>query len=408
MIEKIKVKGMNCRSCEKTISQSLEKLTGIDKVDVVFNNNIVKIKYDKDLITIEKIKDELIKMGYEINDKNNFFFEISFILLICLIVYFLNSYINAPSIEVGTGYGMLFIIGLTTSFHCIFMCGGINLAATANKGYRGGFHYNLGRVLSYTLIGGIIGLVGSVISVNQTTRDLINIFVGTIMFLMGLQMLRIINLPKIFKKPSAFRRAKTPFLIGVVNGFMPCGPLQSMQLYALSTGSFIAGALSMTAFSLGTVPLMMGLSFFGTLTIGKNAKLFKKTGALIILAFGLLTVLRSVELPTIVKEQIPPTAVYAIDMGEYQEINVRFERGKYVPIVVVKNKKVVWNITIENGDLNTCNNEIQMEELQINHKLKMGANQITFHPKKKGVYKYTCWMNMLYNKIYVVDKLPIE
>ena len=49
----------------------------------------------------------------------------------------------------------------------------------------------------------------------------------------------------------------SPFIVGLLNGFMPCGPLQTMQLFALGTGSAFKGALSMLIFSLGTVPLML-------------------------------------------------------------------------------------------------------------------------------------------------------
>jgi len=59
---------------------------------------------------------------------------------------------------------------------------------------------------------------------------------------------------------------------GLLNGFMPCGPLQAMQLYALGTGSFIAGATSMFMFSLGTVPLMFGLGAISSIAGGKLRK----------------------------------------------------------------------------------------------------------------------------------------
>jgi len=67
------------------------------------------------------------------------------------------------------------------------------------------------------------------------------------------------RMPKIFGRKISNAKNKGPLLVGLLNGFMPCGPLQAMQLYALGTGSFIAGATSMFMFSLGTVPLMFGL-----------------------------------------------------------------------------------------------------------------------------------------------------
>jgi len=61
------------------------------------------------------------------------------------------------------------------------------------------------------------------------------------------------------------RGNKGPFTVGLLNGLMPCGPLQAMQIYALSTGNPLKGALSMLLFSLGTVPLMFGLGALGSL-----------------------------------------------------------------------------------------------------------------------------------------------
>ena len=104
------------------------------------------------------------------------------------------------------GYGMLFVIGLITSVHCIAMCGGINLSQTLQKDtsteiskvmFRNTLEYNIGRVVSYTVIGGVLGAVGALAGIGcslQTStlfQGILKLFAGIIMVVMGVNMLGI-------------------------------------------------------------------------------------------------------------------------------------------------------------------------------------------------------------------------
>ena len=86
----------------------------------------------------------------------------------------------------------------------------------------------------------------------------------------------------------------TPLLVGVVTFFLPCGFTQSMQLYTLSTGSFIQGAFTMGAFALGTLPALALVSF-SSLGVSKQARrgIFFKTAGLIVIAFALFNLINS-------------------------------------------------------------------------------------------------------------------
>ena len=119
------------------------------------------------------------------------------------------------------------------------------------KNYKRPILYNLGRVISYTIIGGIVGGIGSIFSFNDTVKGIIILIASIIMLLMALNMLGLID----FRLPYINRlkiknKSHNALIIGLLNGLMPCGPLQAMQMYALSTGSIIKGALSMFLFSL--------------------------------------------------------------------------------------------------------------------------------------------------------------
>ena len=164
-----------------------------------------------------------------------------------------------PQINQNMSYGILFIVGLSTSLHCIAMCGGINLSQSLNankenSSIKPSLLYNFGRVVSYTLIGGIVGAIGSVVSLSGSASGIVSLAAGVFMLIMGLNMLNIFpwlrnivpRMPKFFsRKIHQKKGSSSSFVVGLLNGLMPCGPLQSMQLYTLGTGSFLAGSLSL-------------------------------------------------------------------------------------------------------------------------------------------------------------------
>ena len=86
----------------------------------------------------------------------------------------------------------------------------------------------------------------------------------------------------------------TPLLVGVATFFLPCGFTQSMQLYTLTTGSFLQGGLTMLAFALGTLPVLALMSFssFSVQTSGKKG-IFFKTAGLIVILFALFNIINS-------------------------------------------------------------------------------------------------------------------
>jgi len=104
------------------------------------------------------------------------------------------------------------------------------------------------------------------------------------------------RMPKIFGRKISNAKNKGPLLVGLLNGFMPCGPLQAMQLYALGTGSFIAGATSMFMFSLGTVPLMFGLGAISSIAGGKFTQKMMRISAVLVIVLGVVMFNRGLSL----------------------------------------------------------------------------------------------------------------
>ncbi len=102
---------------------------------------------------------------------------------------------------------------------------------------------------------------------------------------------------------SKLNHTLTPLLVGVATFFLPCGFTQSMQLYTLSTGSFLNGGLTMLAFALGTLPVLALISF-SSFSIQKSSKsgVFFKSAGLIVILFALFNLINSM----VVFGLIPP------------------------------------------------------------------------------------------------------
>lgn len=224
--------------------------------------------------------------------KKNFVSLAVILFLYALLQHFgiLNLLAPGQLADTKMGYGMLFVIGLITSVHCIAMCGGINLSqcipqpsnasdvsgsSRALDIFLPALLYNTGRVISYTAIGFLLGLVGMLLGAGTQTeisyflQGSLKMIAGIFMVIMGINMLGIfpwlrpltLRIPRFLSTKVLKKRASSrqPLFVGLLNGLMPCGPLQSMQIVALACQNPFSGALSMFLFSLGTVPLMLGL-----------------------------------------------------------------------------------------------------------------------------------------------------
>lgn len=420
----IKIDGITCDNCRNKIKKELLNIKNIKKVEIA--KNIAEITYLKKIDEINVI-DTINKLGYftkkdymseDIKDidsdmklKEFTFILVSILLLIFFIkkIFGYNIFNMIPTISNNITYGMLFITGLLTSIHCISMCGAINLMTTFNRENKVNLKkpvmYNFGRLISYTLLGGIVGLIGSVISVSEVVNGLIIILASIIMILMSLDMLNVIKfkLPKLVKFKI---KTNNSFIVGLLNGFMPCGPLQAMQVYALSTGSFLKGALSMFLFCLGTIPLMLGVGIVFNVVKGKKRIMLNKIASVLILILSIGMLFRGLNTIGINFNSVfnnYENYTVATIYNDYQKVQINLSYGSYDDIVVQKGKKVRLIINVQEKYLTGCNNVVMINEFNIKQELKVGENVIEFTPDKVGTYSMSCWMNMITNNIKVID-----
>ncbi|QAA31056.1 sulfite exporter TauE/SafE family protein [Clostridium manihotivorum] len=442
----LSVKDMTCTSCENRISNSLKELTGVIEARASFKNSSVYVRFDNEKCSYGKICSTIEAAGYNVvgdissnsNLKSNANKkEILPILAIILIAFVFirfgqNSIGFDMSSKLGTNttYIMLFVIGAFTSIHCVGMCGGIMLSQSisiknTNKysNLKPALLYNAGRLISYTILGGIVGAIGSVFSITIGTQALISIIAGVFMVIMGFNLagfkfFRGINI----KLPWSSCNTKKltsgkPLIVGLINGLMPCGPLQTMQLYALATGSAFRGATSMFIFALGTIPLMLVFGVAASFINSSNTKKLLKVSGVVVILLGFIMANRGFTLMGInispmsfINSRTLSSNVKMSDDNKAkmadgkQLINLTADGKGYTPNVVFLQKNVPAKLIIDGKQITSCNNEIVFPSLNISKKLKAGENIVEFTPSDKDI-DYSCWMGMISGKIKVVDNI---
>ncbi len=158
------------------------------------------------------------------------------------------------------------------------------------------------KIVAYTLLGFLLGSLGSVLSLTPVSRGILQIAIAIYMVGNGLRMLNVHPIFRIFSfEPPSFitrfirRKAKngnsnfTPLFLGVLTIFIPCGVTQSMMALAIGTGSALTGALIMFSFTLGTSPVFFGLTYLATRLGALAEKQFTRIVAVALLILGLIT-----------------------------------------------------------------------------------------------------------------------
>lgn len=464
MLKKIKfnIFGIHCRSCKTLIETEIDVLLGVSRVEVNHESGKAEVEFDDEKIKKEKIFSEIKKLNYQVNeteevkenesdkkfDSKPFMYGLAIFLSVALLIelYSIIQKLGGFSLlaklnEGNVGYGIIFVIGLLAGFHCVGMCGGLVVAYSANhlnktkdssdekekKSLIPHWQYNAGRFISYTVIGGILGGLGSFFGINPTFTGVITLGAGVFMVLMGLsfitnwQILEKIKLrtpefvARFLYNQKHSKKPKGPFIIGLLNGFMPCGPLQAMQLYALASGSVTRGAISMAFYVLGTIPLMFG---FGVAisSIGQQyIKKIIKVSGILVMVLGLFMANRGLtnfgygfnDLGFNNNSQIESPA--SGDVVGYQTVEMEVTYSGYKPntLYIKKGVQVRWVINVK--QLSGCTSQIMIESLNIKKNLKAGENIIEFTPPA-GVkeIKFSCGMRMVWGKFVISDKASLN
>ena len=327
----LKIDGLHCGNCEVLVERRFKGVVGVQKVAVNHGTGRADIFTTRTDTGLEEFNKVIRADGYiasrwtaskavaapsKAGAAKPDFGEIASMFLFVFAAYTLLDRFNlipeGPGIGKNMSYGFIFVIGLVAAFSsCLAVAGGLLLAIAAkyneaNPGLTGlmkfkpTLYFNAGRVLGYTAFGAAIGALGSVFSLSSFGTGIVSIVASLVMIVLGLQILHVFPgvsrflpaLPKALAhrvhdfSGGAGARAGGPAIAGALTFFLPCGFTQGLQLYVLSLGSPVAGALTMLAFSLGTLPGLLSLSALSSFARGSFQTYFVRFAAVVVVMLG--------------------------------------------------------------------------------------------------------------------------
>jgi sulfite exporter TauE/SafE/copper chaperone CopZ len=328
------VHGMHCNACVLVTESEIGDLPNISSVKSSLKNHSVEVTGNFGNKTPEQIAEELTvplkSHGYMVSVERQQHitkwgdFKIAIPIALGFAVLFvvlqkigLVNLVNAGNVT----YGTAFVIGIIASLStCMAVVGGLVLSMSATFAKEGDkikpqLMFHGGRIVSFFILGGVIGAIGSAFTLNSSATFILSLIIGVVMLILGINLLDTFHwakklqpsMPKFLAKQahgiSKFNHTLTPLLVGIATFFLPCGFTQSMQLYTLTTGSFLEGGLTMLAFALGTLPVLALVSF-SSFSIQNSSKsgIFFKTAGLVVIMFALFNLINSL----VVIGLIPP------------------------------------------------------------------------------------------------------
>ncbi|MDO8668993.1 MAG: sulfite exporter TauE/SafE family protein [Candidatus Buchananbacteria bacterium] len=435
--KKIFISGMHCKSCEILVEDHLKKINNITSVKSNHRTGQVEIFYHGHEPSNGVIEKEVISAGYQMGQKGSLpllssdyrdYRDLLIAAAILALIILVASQSGIASLDFSAGKtGLLaaLIVGLVAGVStCMALVGGLVLGlasryaeihpeASIKQKFIPHFYFNLGRIIGFGILGGVIGLLGTAFRMSSNVLGLLTIIVGGVMIFLGLKLIEIfpalrnqtISLPTSIAKFLGINRhekkysTRNALTAGALTFFLPCGFTQAMQLYAVSTGSFITGGLVMMLFALGTAPGLLGVGGLASIFKGRAARLFFMTAGLMVIVLGVYNITNASQLisfKSVDNKQIK-------NVGEPQIVRMTQSTNGYSPNVftVKKGQPVKWIITSTNPF--TCAASIMMREYGINRGLKKGENIIEFTPTKTGEIRFSCTMGMYTGKFIVVD-----
>ncbi len=313
------VSGTHCASCKILIEDVLNEQDFIQNARVDLKKETVEVETNSDEsperlaeILTDKIKSNgyVLSVAKTVKEKqgDDVIWKALPIGLGILILFFLLQKSGILNLGIGGQVTPItsFIIGLIASVSsCLAIVGGLVLSLSTKisednvNDTKTFVLFHTGRVVSFAILGGVLGAVGSAIGINFTLTAILGLLAALVMLMLGLNLVGVFAKNKIALPSGIFNflrkiehKTFTPLVLGFATFFLPCGFTQSMQVSALSSGSFGSGMSIMLAFALGTLPMLLLLSFgSASFAHSKHAPLFFKTAGIVVIGLGLFALL---------------------------------------------------------------------------------------------------------------------
>ena len=454
----VKIDGMHCSSCETLIAKEVSKIQGVKYLEVSHKTGVLEIIHDE---TLDKsvVEAAVCRCGYRTTpDKEQLPAENHFALTegnltawikagaILVIFYYLFTTISETSFfRQATTVGqnnlslpLALMVGLVASFStCLAVVGSVVMGLSVSFKQKQTHPlvpqliFQAGRLVSFFVLGGILGLLGTNFRYSPTVSAFLNILVAGVIFYLALSLLNLVPpmksllssfSPKLGEKMGRLESEasfKSAFLLGGLTFFLPCGFTQSMQVLALSQADFVKSGLIMLAFALGTVPVLLGVGVLGSSVKTLKDPALAKVIAVVLVVFAIFNLntalaLKGLSLP------LPSLALGVAKNNNGQATGLpRGEAGKQVidmevgnsgynprAFTIKKGVPVEWRINAT--ALNGCNGTIIIPDLKVEKKLQAGLNIVNFTPQKVGRLNFSCWMGMIRGYFEVVENGQVQ
>lgn len=430
---------MTCTSCEIIITDELNQITEIDKVVVCSKKKTAEIRYQGNLDVpgvIKKIKElgydaseEPIKNGFKAN-KQQWLYAFLALAGIFIVFKYLKWIGVMRLLKIDTSevsFGVAFVVGIIASMStCLAIVGAVVMSFASKYKTQGSFYkasvkphlmFHAGRLATFFVLGGILGMIGGWFSISLRVTAIMTIALAVILAWLGLNIVGLfpsmssfgIRMPKkIMKTWNRLKESEhklAPVLLGGITFFLPCGFTQSMQLFALSSGSFWTGAFTMFLFALGTLPILLTLGITASRAKNKKRVVFQLVIGILIVVFAFYTLQSGLAMLGLNSDFLPSskneTELQFSDDGSKRVVKMNIGYYGFEPQVINLKKGVPVKWIIDGTGSTGCTNKIIVPSLNISKKINSGDNIVEFTPTESGVIPFSCWMGMVRGKFLV-------
>jgi uncharacterized protein len=432
------IAGMHCASCELLLERKLKAVPGVKAIDANYRTGIVRVISAGRLPAKDLLASAVHDAGYSLADEDaptvtsvapdrRKWMEIGASLVVILALGKLLEVFNVVSIAPSTSgplsLGGIFLIGIVAGMSsCLAVTGGLLLALAAKHNelrraetpwehFQPLLRFNAGRLTSYFVLGGLVGLLGQSITLSTRLTGWLNILVALVMIGLALSILQIVPKGSFPIRPpkrlshwiaglSDSEHPAAPFVLGALTFFLPCGFTQSLQLVALASGNFMTGAAVMFTFALGTLPSLLGLSAISSTATGGFSRLFLRFSGTLVLLLALFNLnsgfaLMGIDTDTLLQRPPPVAGSAAVTNGVQTVSMTVTPYGVYEPsrFTIRAGLPVRW--VIDGSARMGCLQFLTIPALGITRDLKPGTNVIEFTaPESPGTLAFSCSMGM--------------
>ncbi|OGI34527.1 MAG: hypothetical protein A2259_01280 [Candidatus Moranbacteria bacterium RIFOXYA2_FULL_43_15] len=447
---------MHCVACEKLLEDELAQVPFVKKIEADRKKGEVEIYWTKTEPNSSAMEEIIKKVGYEASEmpwektgKNKTGWKewLSAAVAVAVALLTLHLFQNSGLVSgvnidnSNINYGVSFLVGLVASVSsCLAVVGAVVIAFSEKYktnddtffegSVKPNLLFHLGRLAAFFILGGALGFFGGELNISGSFVSFYTVLIAIVMAWLGLNILGIapgiseagIRMPKGFTKHwSKLKESNhqaAPLILGALSFFLPCGFTQSMQIFALASGSFLAGGTILFFFALGTAPVLLALGVAASWTKSEKIVVFKKAAGLVVLVFAVYTFSSGLAVwgakGNLFASEDKAGADASPDAArdkkdtmrgnssiQEQVVEMHVTNAGFSPSVLKVKKGVPVRWVIKGDEVSSCTNKIIVPSLDLKKNINSGDNVLVFTPEKSGEIPFSCWMGMVRGKFIV-------